>query len=232
VDGEKDVLAKESHLSVADTEVQRTEPESPPAAKNGDSASHDFITENLKPYSIGEKLRALRLRKKLGLIELGRHTGFSAALLSKLERGKLYPTLPTLVRIASVFNVGLDYFFRDERKRHVVALVRKQERQRFPERPGSTEVSYYFEALDYPVNSRKLNSYYANFQDVGKEKLKPHSHPGVELLYMISGSIVLTIGSDSHKLHEGDSIYFESAVPHTYWKTPGVACTALIVTAA
>jgi len=34
----------------------------------------------------------------------------SAALLSKLEGGKLFPTLPTLLRIAMAFGVGLDYF--------------------------------------------------------------------------------------------------------------------------
>ena len=50
------------------------------------------IDDGLRPYSIGEKLRSLRLRKSMGLVELGRHTGLSAALLSKLERGKLYPT--------------------------------------------------------------------------------------------------------------------------------------------
>jgi transcriptional regulator with XRE-family HTH domain len=47
----------------------------------------------------------------MGLVELGKHTGLSAAMLSKLERGKLFPTLPTLLRIALVFGVGLEYFF-------------------------------------------------------------------------------------------------------------------------
>ena len=80
----------------------------------------DTISEGLGRYSIGEKLRSMRLRKSMGLVELGKHTGLSAALLSKLERGKLFPTLPTLLRIAMVFGVGLDYFFTDERKRRVV----------------------------------------------------------------------------------------------------------------
>src|ERR1700745_825782 len=92
----------------------------------------DTISEGLQRYSIGEKLRSLRLRKSMGLVELGRHTGLSAALLSKLERGKLFPTLPTLLRIAMVFGVGLEYFFTDERKPHVVAIGRKKERSRFP----------------------------------------------------------------------------------------------------
>src|SRR5450759_4227591 len=81
------------------------------------------IYDNLRPYQIGPKLRALRLKKSIGLVELGKHTGLSPALLSKLERDKLYPTLPTLLRISMVFSVGLDYFFTDERKRHVVAVV-------------------------------------------------------------------------------------------------------------
>jgi DNA-binding XRE family transcriptional regulator len=54
---------------------------------------------------------ALRLKKKMRLVELARHTGLSAAMLSKLERGLLFPTLPTLLRIALVFGVGLDHFF-------------------------------------------------------------------------------------------------------------------------
>src|ERR1700719_877535 len=101
------------------------------------AAITDTISENLGRYSIGEKLRGLRLRKSMGLVELGQHTGLSAALLSKLERAKLFPTLPTLLRIAMVFGVGLDYFFTDERKRRVVGVVRKNERVRVPESPST-----------------------------------------------------------------------------------------------
>ena len=48
----------------------------------------DTLKSGLENYGIGEKLRLLRLKKKMGLVELGRHTGLSAALLSKVERGK------------------------------------------------------------------------------------------------------------------------------------------------
>src|SRR3984885_12156422 len=106
----------------------------------------------------------------MGLVELGKHTAMSAAMLSKLERGKLFPTLPTLLRIAMVFSVGLDYFFTDERKRHVVAVVRKDERIRLPERPGTQEVAYHFESLDFKCNERRTNSYLADFEPVALEK--------------------------------------------------------------
>src|SRR5580692_241499 len=100
----------------------------------------ETISEGLGRYSIGEKLRSMRLRKSMGLVELGKHTGLSAALLSKLERGKLFPTLPTLLRIAMVFGVGLDYFFTDERKRRSVGIVRREERVSVPGKPGVENV--------------------------------------------------------------------------------------------
>jgi transcriptional regulator with XRE-family HTH domain len=190
----------------------------------------DTISESLGRYSIGEKLRSLRLRKSMGLVELGKHTGLSAALLSKLERGKLFPTLPTLLRIAMVFGVGLDYFFTDERKRRVVGVVRQGERVRFPERPGAQDVPYYFECLDYRATERKLSAFLAEFQDLPPEKVKPHQHAGVEFLYVLKGSLAIKIGSEEFLLEAEDAIYFDSAVEHSYRRHGAKPCTGVIVT--
>ena len=190
----------------------------------------DTITDGLERYSIGEKLRSLRLRKSMGLVELGKHTSLSAGLLSKLERGKLFPTLPTLLRIAMVFGVGLDYFFTDERKRRVVGVVRKDERVRFPERPGVQDIQYFFECLDYRATERKLSAFLADFQEVPLEKLKPHHHAGIEFLYVLKGSLALKIGSDEYVLEAGDAIYFDSTVLHSYHRRGAKPCTGVIVT--
>jgi transcriptional regulator with XRE-family HTH domain len=188
------------------------------------------ISEGLGRYSIGEKLRTLRLRKSMGLVELGKHTGLSAALLSKLERGKLFPTLPTLLRIAMVFGVGLDFFFTDERKRRIVGIVRKQERVRFPERPGVQDVPYYFECLDYRATERKLSAFLADFQELAAEKAKPHAHAGVEFLFVIKGSLTIKIGSEEFQLEPEDAIYFDSALQHSYRRRGSKPCSAVIVT--
>lgn len=188
------------------------------------------VAEGLARYSIGEKLRTLRVRKRMGLVELGKHTGLSAALISKLERGKLFPTLPTLLRIAMVFGVGLDYFFSDERKRRVVGIVRRGERVRFPERPGTQDVPYYFECLDFRSTERKLSAYLAEFQDIAAEKVRPHQHAGIEFLYLLKGSLILKIGSEEFSLDAEDAIYFDSALQHSYRRRGSKACTGLIVT--
>src|SRR6187401_3815635 len=121
------------------------------------------LEAGLSDYAIGGKIRVLRLKKKMGLVELGQHTGLSPALLSKLERGRLFPTLPTLLRIALVFSVGLEYFFAGARDKPLIAIVRKKERIQLPDRPDSGSVMYRFESLDFPATERRFNSYFASF---------------------------------------------------------------------
>src|SRR5512132_1163900 len=127
------------------------------------------LKTGLHGYGIGAKIRALRLKKKMGLVELGRHTGMSPALLSKIERGRLFPTLPTLLRIALVFSVGLEFFFSGARDKPLVAVVRRTERVQLPDRPVSGTVMYRFESLDFAATERRFNSYYAYFQPVSEE---------------------------------------------------------------
>ena len=190
----------------------------------------ETLAKGLGDYAIGDKLRALRLKKKMGLVELGRHTGLSAAMLSKVERGKLFPTLPTLLRIALVFSVGLEYFFSDDQKRHVVAMVRRAQRKRFPERPDGRDISFYFESLDFAAVERKLNAYYAEFQPLQPGKARLHHHTGVEFLSVLRGKLELHIGTEDQILELGDSIYFDSSLPHSYRRVSQKPCSAIVVT--
>src|SRR6476659_4782657 len=184
----------------------------------------------LSSYEIGAKIRTLRLKKKMGLVELGKHTGLSPALLSKIERGRLFPTLPTLLRIALVFSLGLDFFFAGAREKPVVALVRKAERIRLPERPGARSMTYQFESLDFPATERRFNSYYAEFASANEDAVRPHSHPGVEFIYTLAGKLSVRIDSDDYLLGAGDSLYFDSTPPHSYRRVSARLCSAIVVT--
>ena len=188
------------------------------------------LREGLKAYAIGPKIRSIRLKKKMGLVELGKHTGLSPAMLSKVERGQLFPTLPTLLRIAMVFSVGLDYFIAADRDKPVIGISRHQDRLRFPEKAGGKDQAYEFESLDFPAVQRLLNSYFAEFFAVAPEKLRRHQHPGAEFIYVLSGTLTLHIGDEQHTLEPRDSIYFDSTVPHAYRKSGPKACCALVVT--
>ncbi len=192
----------------------------------------ETLAKGLQEYGIGEKLKLLRLRKKMGLVELGRHSGLSAAMLSKIERGRLVPTLPTLLRIALVFSVGLDHFFGDPARRPALAIVRRTDRQRFPERQGEADPAYWFESLDFAAVDRKTSAYLVEFAPVAADRGRRHHHSGAEFIYLIGGILVLTVGDAVHRLSRGDSIYFDSSVPHAYRRDGKGLCTAVVVTSA
>ena len=188
------------------------------------------LQDGLSDYAIGDKIRALRLKKKIGLVNLGKHTGLSPALLSKVERGRLFPTLPTLLRIALVFGVGLEYFFAGPRDKPLVAVVRRGQRVQLPDRPGARDVAYRFESLDYPATERRFSSYYAEFFPVAPDKLRPHDHPGVEFIYTLQGTLHVRLDGTEYALEAGDSMYFDSSVPHAYRRGGGRTCSAIVVT--
>jgi transcriptional regulator with XRE-family HTH domain len=190
------------------------------------------LEDGLKDYAIGAKIRALRLKKKMGLVELGQHSGLSPALLSKLERGRLYPTLPTLLRIALVFSVGLDYFFSGAREKPLVVVVRKAERLTLPDRQDGKDMAYRFESLDYPATERRFNSYYAEFFPVARDHVRLHTHAGVEFIYTLKGRLDIHIDGQEHTLESGDSMYFDSALPHGYRRGGASTCCAIVVTTA
>ncbi len=186
------------------------------------------LTEGLERYEIGQKVRALRQQKKLGLVQLGEHTGLSPAMLSKIERNQLFPTLPTLLRIAMVFGVGLDHFFIEKNERPAIAVVRKKDRLRLPDRPDGEEASYYFESLDFPVTDRKMQAYYAEFPPRSKSS-EPHQHDGAELIYVLHGQLAVNVAGEDVALQEGDSMYFDSGAPHSYRAQGRSACSAMVV---
>lgn len=188
----------------------------------------DTINAELARYGIGNKLRRLRLRKSMGLLELSKHTGLSPAMLSKLERDVMHPTLPTLARIAMVFSVGLEYFF-NSAPRPVLEIVRRKDRLRFPNSPDADPVCYYFESLDFPVANRALQTFRAEFNAIEPEQSQPHEHAGVEFIYILSGKLEIRAGEDLHELSEGDAIYFDSGVSHSYRRIGAKRTTALVV---
>lgn len=188
----------------------------------------DELSEGLANYQIGDKIRALRTTKSLGLAQMGDHTGLSASMLSKIERGQIVPTLPTLMRIALVFGVGLNHFF-DESDAPILEVVRAKDRLKLPDTKDRMP-SYYFESLDYPINDRPIDSYLSEF--IPRTPFsEPHEHDGVELIYVIMGAVEIQIHDKVHRLAAKDSMYFDARHPHSYKCVSEDRATAVVVAA-
>lgn len=189
------------------------------------------IERVLSSYEIGEKLRRLRLRKKVALVDLGKHTGLSASMLSQLENGKLVPTLPTLARIAMVFDIGLDHFFGDRKSKRLFTVTRSDERIRFPERPGMPSPGFFFECLAFAAHDKTMQAYLATFPPRPAKDVQPHFHEGAEFLYVIEGEMAIVAGENETVLGKGDSTYFDASEPHSYRGLGESGGLAIVVTA-
>jgi transcriptional regulator with XRE-family HTH domain len=192
-------------------------------------SSEETIRRVLSSYDIGPKLRRLRLRKKIALVDLGKHTGLSASMLSQLENGKLIPTLPTLARIAMVFEVSLDHFFGKGAKR-TFSIVRAGERLRFPEVGDSPVPGYFFEVLAFGSIDKSISAYLAEFAKHESKEAHEHLHDGSEFIHVLEGSLGIHYQSEEHVLGAGDSVYFDASEPHSYSGLSETPTRAIIVT--
>ncbi|HVO98945.1 MAG TPA: cupin domain-containing protein [Bryobacteraceae bacterium] len=192
----------------------------------------ETIERILSAYEIGRKLRQLRLRKKIALVELGKHTGLSPSMLSQLENGRLTPTLPTLARISMVFDVGLDYFFSAKRGAKLFAVVRAGERMRFPDLPDSPSPAFFFECLTFASEGKGMQAYLAEFPHRNPRETREHFHEGSEFIHVLEGVLEIHFQGEDHPLTTGDSVYFDSSEPHSYRGASKTGARALVVTSA
>jgi len=196
-----------------------------PAMEIAPETAEAFISEK----RIGERIKRLRLKKSMGLVELGRHTGLSASFLSQLETGRVVPTLRNLARIAMVFSKDLSYFFEAE-PMALFRIHRRDDRMKLPQ-TGVDDPTYYFESLAFLVPDRQIDPYHAEFVPLKPEQVvRPHMHSGFEFLYIIAGSLHLQHGDQTTLLGPGDSVYFDAGTSHSYRCAGKTPASALIVT--
>lgn len=188
-------------------------------------AAESFIAEK----RIGERIKHLRLKKSMGLVELGRHTGLSASFLSQLETGRVVPTLRNLARIAMVFSKDLSYFF-DPEPQTLFRVHRRDDRVRLPQ-TGANDPAYFFESLGYLVPDRQLDPYFAEFLPEKEGRMpRAHQHAGCEFLYLLSGTLDVRHAETTHHVEAGDAVYFDANTIHSYVCTSKTPATAVIVT--
>jgi transcriptional regulator with XRE-family HTH domain len=178
---------------------------------------------------IGERIRRLRLKKSMGLVELGKRTGLSASFLSQLETGRVVPTLRNLARIAMVFSKDLSCFFESE-PHAIFRIHRQKERVRLPQ-TGVEPPTYFFESLGYLVPDREMDPYFAEFVPLAPEmEARAHMHAGFEFLYVLKGGLEVRHGEQAGLLEAGDAVYFDSSTPHSYQCAGKKPAEAIIVT--
>jgi transcriptional regulator with XRE-family HTH domain len=162
-------------------------------------------------YRFGDKIRSVRERRSLTLKEVAEGAGVSESLVSQIERNKVAPAIDTLLALAEVLDIDLEYLFADFRKERAVRITRVDARASFV-RPGIV----YERLAEVPQDGRAgIEAYLISLEPGAATGNSEYGHQGVELGVVVEGKAELSIGTKSYVLEAGDSVSFQSDVPHT-----------------
>ena len=164
---------------------------------------------------VGGKIKQIREYQNVSIEELGERSGLSPELIRQIEEDEAYPSLSPLIKIARALGVRLGTFLDDDVQSNCV-LVRKDEHRkavRFPSK--ETKVGdLNFESLGYNKRDRYMEPFLITIDPEESNDPLISSHEGEEFLYILEGEVIVTYGKETYVLKPGDSIYYDSVVPH------------------
>ena len=164
---------------------------------------------------VGERIKELRERKGLSLKEVADLTGFSTALLSQMENHLVSPSLGTIVKLARALSVKVGDFL-GETEGEPFTIVRKDERKmvsRFASKEG-VKYGYSYEALGFDKKDRHMEPFIVKLEPATVKAAKTSVHEGEEFIFVLEGEMEVILGNHTDILYPGDSIYYDSTIPH------------------
>jgi transcriptional regulator with XRE-family HTH domain len=178
---------------------------------------------------VGGKIATVRDSLGLSVEELAERSGCEAALIRRIEVGELSPSLAPLIKIARVLGVRLGTLLDDATGLGPVICRRDQAagvtRMRSLE-TGAGAGTLDFFSLAPGKSARHMEPFLVT---VHPGAGVPSTHEGEELLYVLEGRVEVAYGKDVHALGPGDSIYYDSIVPHRVTAAGGADARLLAV---
>ncbi len=170
---------------------------------------------------LGGTLQKARKDQGLTVGELSQRAQVSAGLISQLERGRGNPSFLTLSRLAEALRVPLGHFLQGSSSPSGM-VVRADQRKKLV-LPDDHLV---YELLT-PNLSGNLEVLRTQVPAGWTNKERPFMHDGEECVHLLSGRLQVTVGDDFFELDEGDSITYDSSVPH-WWENAGAESAVII----
>jgi len=173
----------------------------------------DTLRPTMNERSIAKNIKNLRLNKKISLDKLSQLTGLTKGYLSKIERSHKAPPLSTLNKIALTLDVDVTFFLKEnsEEVRDTRLTVLKNRDRKKVVTKGSL-YGYEYEALAYNKPGKNMEPFIIS---PALNKEATFQHDGEEFMYVLEGIHEFTYDGKKYILRRGDSIYFDSRVPHS-----------------
>jgi transcriptional regulator with XRE-family HTH domain len=170
------------------------------------------MAKETQSSSIGDKIREVREKRGATLRALAEEARVSESLVSQIERGKVAPSLDTLMAIVGALDIDLEWLFRDYKRQKAATITRRADR-RVTSTPG---IEYQQVSVlrggsaDHAVEVRWLT-----MESGAKTGDTEYGHVGSETGVILKGRAQLSYGTRTYELEEGDAAAFSSDIPHT-----------------
>ena len=164
---------------------------------------------NTQIKDIGMRLASLRDDSEISVEEMAQKLGEDVETYKKYENGEMDFSFSFIYNAAEVLGVDvLDLISGDQPTLSMCSMVKKGQGYSV-----KREDEYDYKHLAYTFRNKKSEPFLVT---ITPDKTAPvmHGHEGQEFNYVISGKMKLFIGDISYELEEGDSVYFDSSVPH------------------
>jgi len=181
----------------------------------------------MKTEKVGQRIKAIMGNKGLSLAELAQRTGLKAELIRLVEEEDVYPSLGPLLKIARALGVRLGTLLDDQVSCDPLIIRHPERSQELSMlRSKNAPVALRFYSLGRGKTDRHMEPFFVELLPESATEKHLSSHEGEEFIVVHSGRVEIVYGKEAHILVEGDSIYYNSIVPH-YVSCHGQATAAI-----
>lgn len=164
--------------------------------------------------SVGEKIKSLRIEKRMSPADLAGQSGMAEADLAKVEGNELAPPLGMIINLAKVLAVPVGDLFGDSGD-SPFCIVRSDDGaavSRFSSNAKSC--GYTYQGLGQQKRNRQMEPFLVTLNPKEGQEVLANEHIGEEFIYVLEGKVEVSLLDHKDILSPGDSIYYDSNVPH------------------
>ena len=181
---------------------------------------------------IGEKIKSLRKSKEISIEELSQCTGLTVDKITRIEENIDIPSLAPLIKIARALGVRLGTFLDDQDCETGAVVCRKGEADdtiSFSNNAADSRQHMHYHSLSKSKTDRHMEPFVIDIDENGETIFNQSAHEGEEFIMVLKGTVEISYGKNLYVLDEGDTIYYDSIVPHHVHAFQGQAARILAV---
>jgi len=169
----------------------------------------------LNSDKIGKRIQKYMEMRGMSLEQLSEQTGLEKDFLASMQNDDVYPSLGPLLKVARALGVRLGTFLDDQINKDPLVIRSDDRREEITTHRGSeAPASLKFHSLGRGKVDRHMEPFFIDLCPESSKETKLSSHEGEEFIIVTKGSIDVKYGNDTYVLSVGDSIYYNSIVPH------------------